>query len=62
MNRKNTILKSTLLATSVVTISAVTNVTVHADDMASKTQNQNTPEKQIAKKQDNNNQQLSALK
>lgn len=62
MNRKNTILKSTLLATSVVTISAVTNVTVHADDMASKTQSQNTPEKQIAKKQDNNNQQLSALK
>lgn len=62
MNRKNTILKSTLLATSVVTISAVTNVTVHADDMASKMQNQNTPEKQIAKKQDNNNQQLSALK
>ena len=62
MNRKNTILKSTLLATSVVTISAVTNVTVHADDMASKTQSQNTPEKQIAKKQDNNNQPLSALK
>lgn len=62
MNRKNTILKSTLLATSVVTISVVTNVTVHADDMASKTQSQNTPEKQIAKKQDNNNQQLSALK
>ena len=62
MNRKNTIIKSTLLATSVVTISAVTNVTVHADDMASKTQSQNTPEKQIAKKQDNNNQQLSALK
>lgn len=62
MNRKNTILKSTLLATSVVTISAVTNVTAHADDMASKMQNQNTPEKQIAKKQDNNNQQLSALK
>lgn len=62
MNRKNTILKSTLLATSVVTISVFTNVTVHADDMASKTQSQNTPEKQIAKKQDNNNQQLSALK
>ena len=62
MNRKNTILKSTLLATSVVTISAVTNVTVHADDMASKPQSQNTPEKQIAKKQDNNNQHLSALK
>lgn len=62
MNRKNTILKSTLLATSVVTISVFTNVTVHADDMASKTQSQNTQEKQIAKKQDNNNQQLSALK
>ena len=65
MNRKNTILNSTLLAATAVTTGAVvTTSNVHADEVTptTTTQKQVTPEEQVAQKQNDNNQQLSDLK
>lgn len=65
MNRKNTILNSTLLAATAVTTGAVvTTSNVHADEVTPTTtaQKQVTPEEQVAQKQNDNNQQLSDLK